>query len=91
MTPELQERILQRLADTDAGDEVSYLTLAALDGPEALASYLKDGAAPAKPAVPPADAGLKREPPGVYVGAITVEGFRGIGPKAMLALDPGRG
>ncbi len=31
------------------------------------------------------------EPPGVYLGAITVAGFRGIGPATTLPLQPGPG
>ena len=50
------------------------------------------GPAPAEPVAPAAAApGAAVEPPGVYLGAITMAGFRGIGPATTLPLQPGPG
>lgn len=97
MTPSLQSHILSRLASTGVDNEPwSLLILAALDGPQALADFLGGSraiAAPVRPAPAPA-AGADAtaiEPPGVFLGAVTISGFRGIGPSTTLPLTPGPG
>lgn len=107
LSSELQELVLERLAaseSTDAGDHTwcDYV-FAALQGDANLRAAL-DGLAPNRPSLskarknPPApkDSGKAGgdatiEGPGVHVGAITVSGFRGIGPAATLTLTPGPG
>ena len=97
MTPHLHDLILRRLSSTGADQHAwSVLILAALESPESLDGCLAGTQSPtplkrarktsaeavAKPAI---------EPPGVYLGAITVSGFRGIGPATTLPLPPGPG
>ena len=87
----LLARIIERL-DLDAAirKEAQYLTLAACESDDALAEVL-GGSRPARPATAPATEAGDGEPSGAYLGAITVEGFRGIGRQASLALSPGVG
>lgn len=107
LSSELQELVLGRLAfseSTDAGDHTwcDYV-FAALQSDANLRAAL-DGLAPNRPPSAkarknphaPKDSGTDVgdatiEGPGVYVGAITVSGFRGIGPAATLTLTPGPG
>lgn len=91
--PPLHDHILPRLTATGAdAHDWSYLVLAALDGPEALAKQLAGSSAPApRPAARVATPAAATEPPGIYVSSITVEGFRGVGPAATLPLAPGPG
>ena len=111
MTQALHDRVLTRLTSSGADQHPwSLLILAALDGPQALASYLTGGQAPAFPApakskgktaragtTTPAPAATDAptssapEPPGLFLGAITVGGFRGIGPSTKLPLHAGPG
>lgn len=71
-----------------------YLVLAALDGPAALEVEIEGpdrppretGAGASSPA-----AAATVEPPGAYLRSITVEGFRGIGPRVRLEVTPGPG
>ncbi|MGE0361145.1 MAG: AAA family ATPase [Vicinamibacterales bacterium] len=74
--------------------------LAALDGPDALTRYLTGTGTPpappkrAKAAASAATAGpadSTPEPPGVFLGAVTISGFRGIGPDTRLPLHAGPG
>ena len=88
----LTTAVLARLsADPKADGERDMLVLAALDGPDALASYLDSHGKPPRPeqAAPQPHSG--REPLGAYLKTITVEGFRGIGQKKTLELPPGHG
>ena len=93
MTPDLQDRIINRLVETGVSNEPWALAIvAALDGEEQLTAFLDRATTVALPAARTADAASKRvEPPGVYVSSITVEGFRGVGPPATLKLTPGPG
>lgn len=89
----LHDRVLSRLASTGADQHLwSLLILAALDGDAALVAYLAGSGAPTRP-VPAATqvAGPAVEPPGAFIGAITVSGFRGVGPACTLPLHPGPG
>ena len=99
MTSLLAGHILSRLTSTGADQHPwSLLILAALDGPQALADFLGGSRAitapapsrAARPRRKPADTSAI-EPPGVFLGAITVSGFRGIGPATTLPLHPGPG
>lgn len=107
LSSELQELVLGRLASsesTDAGNHTwcDYV-FAALQGDANLRAAL-DGLALNRPPLSkarknphaPKDSGkvggdATIEGPGVYVGAITVSGFRGIGPAATLTLTSGPG
>jgi hypothetical protein len=106
MAQNLQDHVVARLASSGADKNPwSFIILAALYGPQALATYLTGGQAPAFPApakgkaaaraagkpAPGAAAGPAIEPPGVFLGAITVSGFRGIGPETRLPLHAGPG
>lgn len=89
MDPRLHQAVVDRLdADGSLHEDVVWLVLAACDGPDTLAQTLggerSEGPAPA--AVAEAAA-----PPAVYLRAIGVEGFRGVGPAARLELEPGPG
>ena len=93
----LTAAVLARLeAESKPEDTWPTLVLACLEGAAALHSYLDDGSEPAKPK-PQATAkdqdatAPAREPLGAYLKSITVEGFRGIGPKKTLDLPPGPG
>jgi hypothetical protein len=69
----LPAMVLGRLsADPKADPDRDMLVLAALDGPEALASYLDNHAEPRKPEQAPTEAQPGREPLGAYLKAITV-------------------
>lgn len=79
------------LFDTDntVTDETVYLVAAALRGDEELAGQLGgDAPTPERPAAK-AEEGLL--PLQAFLRSITVSGFRGIGPKATLELNPYRG
>ena len=72
------------------------MILAAIEGSESLDGCLAGTQSPTPPKrvrKPPATADSKPaiDPPGVYLGAITVAGFRGIGPATTLPLHPGPG
>jgi energy-coupling factor transporter ATP-binding protein EcfA2 len=86
MTETLRETVLARL-DKKA-DDWAALVLAALDGPPALAGLLEPGGAPAPETRRPAatvPAVATTDP--VFLKSITVEGFRGIGPRRTLELN----
>lgn len=65
----------------------SSLVFAACDGRDAVESLLLNAKAMAKPSAP---AGAKKHV-GAYLASLTVQGFRGIGPKQTLAFTPGPG
>ncbi|MEZ5288039.1 MAG: AAA family ATPase [Vicinamibacterales bacterium] len=93
MTSPLTDHILRRLTSTGADAHAwSFVVLAALDGDTALATFLSGAGAPVKP-TPQADAApaTNAEPPGAFVGAVTVSGFRGVGPSTTLPLTAGPG
>ena len=93
VTSPLTDHILRRLSATGAdASPWSWLVLAALEGDASLATYLAGTSAPARPSAPaPSVPGPADEPPGAFVGAITVEGFRGVGPSCTLPLHAGPG
>jgi len=97
----LHEIVLARLEQTtQPQEEWSALILAALEGPEALEALLSAQAPgtqdPSRRPVPSeespaADTATPPHPRTAFLKAITVEGFRGIGPRATLELPPGPG
>jgi recombinational DNA repair ATPase RecF len=94
VTSPLTDHILRRLTATGADNAPwSLLVLAALEGDASLATYLAGASTPPRPAVPavPSASEGAVEPPGAFVGAITVAGFRGVGPASTLPLHPGPG
>lgn len=92
MDPVLLRIVHERLDAANASGDWPYLVLAACEGPNALAQVLNGGRAAAD-----AQRRLSEvleqpvEAPGAYLKSITVEGFRGIGPKQTLELVPGPG
>lgn len=97
VTPHLHDLILRRLTSTGADQHAwSVLILAALESSDTLNGCLAgtQSLSPPKRArktSPTAVAKPALEPPGVYLGAITVSGFRGIGPATTLPLHHGPG
>jgi hypothetical protein len=97
MTPELLRIVDRRLEATGALEhDWSLLVLGACEGPESLDAVLEGG----KPATKgrrtraSAAATAASEPaevPGAFLESVTVEGFRGIGPRRTLTLEPGPG
>jgi energy-coupling factor transporter ATP-binding protein EcfA2 len=81
--------VLQRLEDEPLPEASSDLLLAAMDGPEALASLLS-GETEQRPS-PGLESGAIPPPAGAYLASLTVSGFRGVGPPATLDLPPGPG
>jgi len=79
------DRIEAEPPPAGAGD----LILAAFQGAAALDATLRGDAGPATR--PGAAGGGAARPAAVYLTAIEVEGFRGIGPPAVLSIDPGPG
>ena len=76
-------------ADETVADETVYLVAAALQGEEELAEQLGAGApTPQRPDSRPASGPA---PLHALLRSITVQGFRGIGPRATLELNPYRG
>ena len=82
----LQSEVLARLDRDDRLERrVADLVLAALLGD---IEACLGGKTPSRPAIKPAQTG---SPVRAYVESISVEGFRGIGPKATLSFRPGPG
>jgi hypothetical protein len=92
VTPEGQNRVIERLIDTGNADEPwALILLAAMEGEAELNAFLDKARTIDPPTRASGPKGPAAEPPGAYVGAISVEGFRGIGPAATLTLRPGPG
>ena len=89
MDRELAELVGNKL-DRDGGIDVAsgLLVLAGLESDEALDSALDGEASPGAEDSEPSTA---PEPVGAYLTSIAVEGFRGIGPRAELPIEPGPG
>ena len=89
----LREIVRERLG-SESGEPWSALVLGALEGAEALAAAL-DPAAETPAKRPAGRTRSEAETPAVsapaYLKSITVEGFRGIGPRATLEIPPGPG
>jgi hypothetical protein len=92
MTPETQSLIFHRLIDTGHSDESwALILLAAMEGEADLDAFLDKSRSIDPPKRAATSKGPAAEPPGAYVGSISVEGFRGIGAAATLTLRPGPG
>jgi hypothetical protein len=89
----LKQYVLHRADDDTAlSEQARLVVLAALEADEDLAEVLGDETAP--PGLVEsltAVAGAEPAPVGAYLKSITVQGFRGIGPKVALPLPPGPG
>lgn len=77
--------VLDQVAHADLDEAIELQVLAACEG--LLDQVLEDG--DYEP--PTAEEVSDVEPPGVYLGALTVQGFRGIGERRTLPLTPGPG
>jgi recombinational DNA repair ATPase RecF len=88
MDPGIRNLVLSRLEGDGAASEAwSGLALASLEGREALEAELSGGAVSPRAVV-------ARESPalsGAFLRSVTVEGFRGIGPRQTLELQAGPG
>lgn len=94
MTPEIHDRVINRLVETGAADQPwAFAVLAALEGAAELDGYLDNTLKMAMPQLSDAatSGSVHPEPPGVYVSSITVEGFRGVGKAVTLSIPPGPG
>ena len=88
----LKNDVLARAdGDTSLNELAKMVVLAALEGPEDLAEVLGGADTPAHKATHPAKPGESATPVGAYLESITVQGFRGIGPKVRVPLQPGPG
>lgn len=74
-----------------ANDAWAMLVLAACEGQESLDAVLGGKARRATSKSAPKVKRGKQEPPGAYIRSVTVEGFRGVGPRKTLELTPGPG
>jgi ABC-type hemin transport system ATPase subunit len=88
----LKNGVLAR-ADEDASlsEQARLVVLAALENPEDLAEVLGGAGMSAHLTTRLATPGASGTPVGAYLESITVQGFRGIGPKATVPLRPGPG
>jgi recombinational DNA repair ATPase RecF len=84
----LTDLVLERVSTAELPDRVKDLVLAAFEGDQALAAILGGAEGPMRTAPGAAAAGAAPE---MFLRRIRVRGFRGIGPEAVLELDPGPG
>jgi ABC-type Mn2+/Zn2+ transport system ATPase subunit len=82
------DRLLELIAASELPRAEGDCLRAAADGPEALESLLGNGAIESSVVAAPDEPGDERP---VFLEAITVEGFRGIGPLAQLRVESGPG
>ena len=80
--------VAERLEAHPPQDGADELVLAAFQGADVLGAALGGEAAPV---ATPQDARARAAPAAVYLTAIEVEGFRGIGEPSTLSIDPGPG
>ncbi len=85
------DELVERLASSDADDALVDTVLAAADGDDALDRLLGGEPTPRPAAAGTANPTRTTPVDGVYLGGITVEGFRGIGAPTELRLTPGPG
>jgi ABC-type Mn2+/Zn2+ transport system ATPase subunit len=81
--------VVERIDANPPSDEVRDLVLTAFEGSHAVDATLRGDVEPAAKAG--ARGAASGPPPAVYLTAIEVEGFRGIGPTTTLTIDPGPG
>ena len=79
--------VVDRIETNAPADGAAGLILAAFQGSEAVDAALRGEASAARSI----DTGAATAPSAVYLAAIEVEGFRGIGPPTTLNIDPGPG
>src|SRR3954467_5047360 len=85
MDDALLTTVFERLDALALPPGIVDLVVAALDSEEAVAKVI-DGTVPERPVLAPL---APSDPAAVWLGNLTVGGFRGIGPKARLGLAPG--
>lgn len=86
----LSDLILDRLTQSDLNEDAQLLAYAAVAGEDEFAQALtQDAALPQRLSREQTPAAL--DPAGAYLTKISVEGFRGVGPKVTLPLIPGPG
>jgi recombinational DNA repair ATPase RecF len=91
MEGELLGIVEERLAASGAEDQPwAMFVLAACEGQESLDKVLGGGPARGRRIVP-GDQEVSEEPLGAYIRSVSVEGFRGVGPRRALELTPGPG
>ena len=83
---DLHYRIFELLVELSPNDDICDLVWSAITGDEAL-----DAAIDGKPSERPARAEREAVPAGAFLTSLAVEGFRGIGSKAMINFRPGPG
>ncbi len=91
MGSELSRWVEERLdADTSIADEAALLVLAALEGRDSFEKYLAAGEMPTKTTESAGDLGVSNtgEPAGAFLSGLSVEGFRGIGQRVDVPLQP---
>lgn len=88
MNHDLRHLVHEKLSSEGRlSEDWSGLVLAALDGQDAVESLLTNGAAAATPSA----SAVETKQAGAYLTSVTVQGFRGIGPKQTLTFAPGPG
>jgi energy-coupling factor transporter ATP-binding protein EcfA2 len=83
--------VFDRLEANALPAQPQALTLAALEGDDALAAELNSDVPSPRPSGPATHDRADRPPLGAYLRSVTVNGFRGIGPSATLTVAPGPG
>ena len=87
----LKDTVLARAdADPSLSEQARLVVLAALESPEDLADALGGAGVGPQPTVEPTGPDAAT-PVGAYLASVTVQGFRGIGPKVTVPLQPGPG
>ncbi len=90
MDAHLEELLVGRLAaDEELGEEATALVLAATEGRPQLEAALAGQAEPRRAELVQPE--LELRPPGAYLSKVSVQGFRGVGERAELKLEPGPG
>ncbi len=88
----LKDTVLTRAdQDPSLSEQVRLVVLAALDSPEDLVDALGGADADAKPTGKSTTPQETATPVGAFLASISVQGFRGIGPKVTVPLQPGPG
>ena len=86
MSTDLVSWVDQQLAESGLDDDTGLLILAALEGDSELDAYLADGTSSVREAS--GDEPGEEDAGGTFLTSIAVEGFRGIGSRTELALNP---
>jgi DNA repair exonuclease SbcCD ATPase subunit len=91
MDATLKQLIVERLDSERTNARWVWYVLAACESWDDLEKQMGGAGRPVTFRVGPATPNATGEPPGAYIRAITVEGFRGVGPRATLTLPSGPG